>query len=72
MPRKFSGAHARIQRVRAGLRAETVALEVGQSWYPVAEYERGRVISSTKTLIDLADIGGCAVDDLLEEVAGGL
>jgi hypothetical protein len=30
MPRKFSGAHARIQLVRAGLCAEIAALDVGQ------------------------------------------
>lgn len=69
MPRKFSGAHARNQRERAGMRPESVALEIGRSWYSIAEYERGRVTPSTDALIALADLYGCAVDDLLEEVA---
>jgi hypothetical protein len=68
MPRKFSGAYARIQLVCAGLRAEIVALKVGQRWYPLAEYELGRVISSADTIIDLT---GALPDDLRCEVAGG-
>lgn len=69
MPRKFSGAHSRQKRIDAGMRAETVALEIGRSWYSVEGYERGRIIPSTQILINLADLYGCAVDDLLEEVA---
>ncbi len=68
MPRKFSGAHARIQLVCAGLCAEIVALEVEQRWYPLAEYELGQVISSTDTIIDLT---GTLPEDLRSEVAGG-
>jgi transcriptional regulator with XRE-family HTH domain len=69
MPRKFSGAHARNHRERAGLRPEAVALEIGRSSYTVQEYERGRVIPSLSTVIHLADTYHCTVDDLLEEVA---
>jgi hypothetical protein len=68
MPRKFSGAHACIQLVRAGLCAETAALDVGQCWYLVAEYELGRVLSSADTVIDIA---GAPPEDLRREVAGG-
>jgi hypothetical protein len=68
MPRKFSGAHARIQLVRAGLCAEIAALDVGQRWYPLAEYELGRGISSADTIIDIV---GTLPEDLRSEVAGG-
>jgi hypothetical protein len=68
MPRKFSGAHARIQLVCAGLCAEIVALKARQRWYPLAEYELGRVISSAGTIIDLT---GTLPGDLRCEVAGG-
>jgi len=68
MPRKFSGAHARIQLARAGLRAEIVTLEVGRCWYPLADYERGQVIPTAGILIDLA---GMFLEDLGSEVAGG-
>jgi hypothetical protein len=68
MPRKFSGAHARIQLVRAGLPAEIVALEVAQCWYPLAEYELGRVIPSADTIIDLT---GTLPEELRSELAGG-
>ena len=68
MPRKFSGAHARIQLARAGLCAEIAALEVGQCRYPLAEYELGRVISSADTIIELT---GTLPEDPRSEVAGG-
>jgi hypothetical protein len=67
MPRKPSGAHARIQLIRAGLPAEIVALEVGQCRYPLAGYELGRVILSADTIIDLT---GTLPEDLRSEVAG--
>jgi len=70
--RKFSGARSRKKRLDAGLRAETVALEIGRSWYSLREYECGRVVPSTQTLIDLADLYNCAVDDLLEEAADAM
>lgn len=65
MPRKFSGALSRQRRLSAGLRPESVALSIGRSWYSVREYETGRVIPSTPVLLALADLYGCAVDDLL-------
>jgi len=72
MPRRFSGAHSRQKRLDVGLRAEKVALEIGRSWYSIKEYEHGRVVPSTSVLIALADLYGCAVDDLLEEVSDAI
>ena len=69
MPRRFSGARCRQKRSDAGVRAETVAIAIERSYYSVLEYERGRVVPPTTTLISLADFYGCPVDDLLEEVA---
>ena len=69
MPRIFPGRSPRAQPVRAGYRIERVALKLEQPHYSTAEHERGRVKPSTQILIDVADLYGCTVDDLHEEVA---
>lgn len=67
--RKFSGELLRQKRLDAGLLPESAALAISRSCYSIHEYEMGRRVPPVPTLAEFADLYGCPLDDLFEQVA---
>lgn len=63
-----AGNAFRLFRDRSGLNQGEVAERLGVAQSAVSKWERGRALPETKTLIDLAVLYGCRLDDLLAGV----
>ncbi|MEJ7567962.1 MAG: helix-turn-helix transcriptional regulator [Gaiellaceae bacterium] len=70
MPRRFSAAKFKKQRLQAGLSLEQVAVAIDRSWASVYGYERGRSVPSVDALVSLGDALGCDLDSFLEPHVG--
>lgn len=71
MPRRFSGPRLRALRTARNLRREQVALALGRSAPTIAGYELGRVEPTAGVLGRLADVLGCAVDEMFVDERAG-
>ncbi|HJQ44997.1 MAG TPA: helix-turn-helix transcriptional regulator [Amycolatopsis sp.] len=67
MSRQFSAQRLRHARTAAGFTPETLAIHIGRSVFTVHGYERGKASPSALVLGRIADVLGCAVDDLFEQ-----
>lgn len=68
MSLRFSGARLKATRVRADLPIHAVAHELHRSPWTIDNWERGRSTPRSGELGTLAEVLGCAIDDLFEDV----
>lgn len=57
----------KASRVKAGLTAGDAAKSLGVSVQAVYQWEAGSMVPRTQRLVQLAELYGCSVDDLLRK-----
>jgi transcriptional regulator with XRE-family HTH domain len=66
-PSSILGCRIQDARQAAGLSREQVAVDVGKSWATIRAYELGTATPPVYVLVDIAQLVGRSIDDLLRD-----